>query len=49
MPIHCGAHWTCAVIDIKAKALFYYDSLRVRLWHKHISVQQTQMKANAAH
>ncbi|MEW5296812.1 MAG: hypothetical protein WDW36_000064 [Sanguina aurantia] len=27
MPVHCGAHWTCAVIDIKAKALYYYDSL----------------------
>lgn len=31
MPIHCGMHWTCAVIDIKNKSIYYYDSLMVRV------------------
>ncbi|MEW5303869.1 MAG: hypothetical protein WDW36_006522 [Sanguina aurantia] len=27
MPIHCGMHWTCAVVDIKNESIYYYDSL----------------------
>ncbi|GLC61636.1 hypothetical protein PLESTB_001785400 [Pleodorina starrii] len=28
MPIHKGIHWTCAEIDLRARAVRYYDSLR---------------------
>lgn len=31
MPIHCGMHWTCAVVDIKNESIYYYDSLMVRV------------------
>ncbi|GLI69363.1 hypothetical protein VaNZ11_013954 [Volvox africanus] len=27
IPIHKGVHWTCAEIDLKARAVRYYDSL----------------------
>ena len=30
--VHQGVHWVCAVIDLKAQQLLYYDSLRVRPW-----------------
>jgi len=30
MPVHLGIHWTCAVIDLAAKELVYYDSMGVR-------------------
>lgn len=29
MPVHLGNHWTCAVIDLAAKELVYYDSMGV--------------------
>jgi hypothetical protein len=28
--VHLGAHWTCAVVDLACKAIFYYDSMTVR-------------------
>ncbi|KXZ50406.1 hypothetical protein GPECTOR_16g579 [Gonium pectorale] len=28
MPIHKGVHWTCALIDLRGKAVRYYDSLK---------------------
>ena len=30
MPVHLGNHWTCAVIDLPAQELVYYDSMGVR-------------------
>ena len=29
MPVHLGNHWTCAVINLAAKELVYYDSMGV--------------------
>lgn len=29
MPVHLENHWTCAVIDLAARELVYYDSLGV--------------------
>jgi Ulp1 family protease len=33
MPVHLGNHWTCAVIDLAAQELVYYDSMGVRFEH----------------
>lgn len=30
VPVHLGMHWTCAVINLREKAIEYYDSLLVR-------------------
>ncbi len=29
VPVHLGNHWTCALIDLVAKEIVYYDSLGV--------------------
>ena len=29
MPVHLGNHWTCALIDLKARELRYFDSMLV--------------------
>lgn len=29
VPVHLGNHWTCALINLAAKELVYYDSLGV--------------------
>lgn len=34
MPVHLGNHWTCAVIDLAAQELVYYDSMGVRFKHR---------------
>ena len=34
MPVHLGNHWTCAVIDLAAQELVYYDSMGVRSKHQ---------------
>lgn len=26
VPIHCGLHWTVAIIDLKKETLSYFDS-----------------------
>ncbi|KAG2485480.1 hypothetical protein HYH03_015755 [Edaphochlamys debaryana] len=28
LPVHKGVHWTCAEVDLRAKAVRYYDSLK---------------------
>lgn len=28
--MHLGAHWTCAVVDLQRRAIYYYDSMLVR-------------------
>jgi len=28
--VHLGNHWTCAMVDLAARALVYYDSYHVR-------------------
>jgi hypothetical protein len=30
MPVHCGVHWTCAVVDLRGCRFLYYDSMSVR-------------------
>ncbi len=30
IPVHLGNHWTCAMVDLAARALVYYDSYHVR-------------------
>jgi Ulp1 protease family, C-terminal catalytic domain len=30
IPVHLGMHWTCAIIDMRAKRVVYLDSLGVR-------------------
>lgn len=30
IPVHLGNHWTCAVVDLTARSLTYYDSYHVR-------------------
>ncbi|KAJ2897200.1 SUMO1 sentrin specific peptidase 1 [Coemansia aciculifera] len=27
VPVHLGVHWCCAVVDFRAKTVFYYDAL----------------------
>ena len=31
VPVHLGNHWTCALLDLAAKEVVYYDSLGVSL------------------
>ena len=33
MPVHLGCHWTCAVINLKEREIWYFDSLGVRIPH----------------
>ena len=40
MPVHLGNHWTCAVIDLAAQELVYYDSMGVRFKHRVLAQSQ---------
>ena len=42
IPVHLGNHWTCALVDLAARRLTYFDSyhvraclalVRVRVWY----------------
>ena len=32
IPVHLGNHWTCALVDLAARGLTYFDSYHVRLY-----------------